>query len=66
MNPQAVLGFYRGGAGFRSAIYAGSSTVNFADKPAPSRKSLPIGVFDPPFNKLSLDEMLEKFASLGI
>jgi hypothetical protein len=36
------------------------------DKPAASRKSLPIGVFDPPFNKLSLDEMLDKFANLGI
>ena len=37
-----------------------------SDKPAASKKSLPIGVFDPPFNKLSLDEMLDKFASLGI
>lgn len=36
------------------------------DKQAAPRKSLPIGVFDPPFNKLSLDEMLDKFASLGI
>jgi sugar phosphate isomerase/epimerase len=30
------------------------------------RKSLPIGVFNPPYNKLSLDQMLEKFSSLGI
>jgi len=30
------------------------------------KKSLPIGVFDPPFNELSLDQMLEKFAALGI
>ena len=36
------------------------------DKPAAPLKSLPIGVFDPPFNKLSLDEMLDKFVSLGI
>ena len=36
------------------------------DKPAAPVKSLPIGVFDPPFNKLSLDEMLDKFVSLGI
>jgi sugar phosphate isomerase/epimerase len=35
------------------------------NKPAVLRK-LPIGVFDPPFNKLSTDEMLDKFASLGI
>jgi hypothetical protein len=27
---QAVLGYYGGGAGFRSAIDAGSSTINFA------------------------------------
>ena len=27
---QAVLRYYRGGAGFRSALYAGSRTVNFA------------------------------------
>jgi sugar phosphate isomerase/epimerase len=36
------------------------------DKLAPTRKSLPIGVFDPPFNKLSLDEMLDRFSTLGI
>jgi sugar phosphate isomerase/epimerase len=29
-------------------------------------KKLPIGVFDPPFNKLSLDDMLDRFASMGI
>jgi sugar phosphate isomerase/epimerase len=36
------------------------------DKPAAAKKSLPIGVFDPPFKNLSLDEMLDRFASLGI
>jgi sugar phosphate isomerase/epimerase len=36
------------------------------NKAATPKKSLPIGVFDPPFNKLSLDEMLDKFAGLGI
>lgn len=30
------------------------------------RKSLPIGVFDPPFHNLSLDQMLERFSTLGI
>jgi hypothetical protein len=29
-------------------------------------KKLPIGVFNPPFRKLSLDEMLDKFSGLGI
>jgi sugar phosphate isomerase/epimerase len=36
------------------------------EKPATPGKGLPIGVFDPPFNKLSLDEMLERFSTLGI
>jgi sugar phosphate isomerase/epimerase len=31
-----------------------------------SQKKLPIGVFNPPFRKLSLDEMLDKFSSLGV
>jgi sugar phosphate isomerase/epimerase len=29
-------------------------------------RKLPIGVFNPPFHALSLDEMLEKFSSLGV
>lgn len=29
-------------------------------------RKLPVGVFNPPFRKLSLDEMLEKFLGLGI
>jgi hypothetical protein len=31
-----------------------------------NQKKLPIGVFNPPFRKLSLDEMLDKFSSLGV
>jgi sugar phosphate isomerase/epimerase len=31
-----------------------------------SRRKLPIGVFNPPFRRLSVDEMLDKFASLGV
>jgi len=34
--------------------------------PQPVPRKLPIGVFNPPFQKLSLDEMLDKFSSLGI
>jgi sugar phosphate isomerase/epimerase len=34
--------------------------------PKPNVKKLPIGVFNPPFRKLSLDEMLDKYVSLGI
>ncbi len=33
---------------------------------ATPKKSLPIGVFNPPFRKLSLDEMLDQFSKLGI
>ena len=36
------------------------------EKPAAAPRKLPIGVFDPPFNQLSLDEMLDKFAAMGI
>ena len=32
----------------------------------PGPKKLPIGVFNPPFHGLSLDQMLDKFSSLGI
>jgi sugar phosphate isomerase/epimerase len=34
--------------------------------PAAPKKTLPIGVFNPPFRKLSLDEMLDQFSKLGI
>ena len=34
--------------------------------PGAQRKTLPIGVFNPPFRNLSLDQMLAKFSSLGI
>jgi sugar phosphate isomerase/epimerase len=36
------------------------------DKPAAPLKSLPIGVFDPPFNDLSVDQLLDKLSSLGL
>ena len=35
-------------------------------KPVTSKKRLPIGVFNPPFRSLSLDQMLDKFSSLGV
>lgn len=34
--------------------------------PSPSTRSIPIGVFDPVYDHLSLDEMLEKISALGI
>src|ERR1700722_2797944 len=36
------------------------------DKPAAPLKRLPIGVFDPPFEDLSVDQLLDKLSSLGI
>jgi sugar phosphate isomerase/epimerase len=43
-----------------------SAQSPLTDKPATSKKRLPIGVFSPPFRSLSLDQMLDKFSSLGI
>src|ERR1700684_4595638 len=43
-----------------------SLSASAQDNTSTPRKSLPIGVFDPPFNKLSLDEMLDRFSTLGI
>jgi hypothetical protein len=34
--------------------------------PLRAKKSIPIGVFDPVYQKLSLDEMLEKVSALGL
>jgi sugar phosphate isomerase/epimerase len=48
-------------AGKAEAIPAASP----AAVPAPRRK-IPIGVFDPVYNNLSLDEMLDKISALGI
>jgi sugar phosphate isomerase/epimerase len=45
------------------AVSAQSST---AVKQASRVKTLPIGVFNPPFRSLSLDQMLDKFAAMGV
>jgi sugar phosphate isomerase/epimerase len=44
------------------AALAGSGQTT----PSPAVKKLPIGVFEPPFKSLSLDEMLDKFSTMGI
>src|SRR5271170_7803851 len=66
MNRRQFLGTTA--AALASAPLSVPAPAAFAvqDKASAPKKSLPIGVFDPPFNKLSLDEMLDKFASLGI
>jgi sugar phosphate isomerase/epimerase len=45
-----------------------SETDDSGSKPVPKDKArkIPIGVFDPVFDKLSLDEMIDKISSMGI
>src|SRR5581483_11078450 len=45
-----------------------SETDDSGSKPVPQNiaRKIPIGVFDPVFDKLSLDEMIEKIAAMGI
>src|ERR1700758_4586403 len=66
MNRRQFLGTTA--AAIASAPLSGVAPAQPVGQEGPSapKKSLPIGVFDPPFNKLSLDEMLDRFASLGI
>src|ERR1700675_1786939 len=47
------------------AITASAGSPSSADTPR-TRKKIPIGVFDPVYEKLSLDEMLEKVSALGL
>src|ERR1700761_6484314 len=68
MNRRQFLGTTAAAALASAAPFSPSSsaqTTTQTGQPTPLKK-LPIGVFDPPFNKLSLDEMLDRFASLGI
>ena len=37
-----------------------------APSPAGAKKKIPIGVFDPVYDHLSLDEMLDKVSALGL
>jgi sugar phosphate isomerase/epimerase len=68
MNRRQFLGTTAAAALASAAPFSSSSPAQSAAQGSPSTpvKKLPIGVFDPPFNKLSLDEMLDRFASLGI
>ena len=58
------------GAAMASSPLASRATETTGEKsgnPAQATpKKLPIGVFNPPFRTLSLDQMLDKFSSLGI
>src|SRR6266480_4118504 len=48
-----------------SALVSPSERDSSSNSTPPARK-IPIGVFDPVFNHLSLDQMIEKISSLGI
>jgi sugar phosphate isomerase/epimerase len=51
------------------ATEAGAQPIPDAARPADTsraRKKIPIGVFDPVYEKLSLDEMLDKVSALGL
>jgi sugar phosphate isomerase/epimerase len=67
--------FLNTASGVMAAAVAGSSlAAEAAAQPARSggadapktRRKIPIGVFDPVYEKLSLDEMLEKVSALGL
>jgi len=68
MNRRQFLGTTAAAALASAAPFSPSSSAQSTSQESQSTtvKKLPIGVFDPPFNKLSLDEMLDKFVSLGI
>src|SRR5262249_53255730 len=42
------------------------SSATSSTAPAGAKKKIPIGVFDPVYNHLSLEEMLEKVSALGL
>jgi len=54
-----------GGIGASAAALPASGSAASADTPR-AKKKIPIGVFDPVYEKLSLDEMLDKVSALGL
>jgi sugar phosphate isomerase/epimerase len=67
MNRRRFLGTTAAALVSAPLSVSASAQLPSQDKPAtPKKKSLPIGVFNPPFHDLSLDQMLDKFSSMGI
>src|SRR6266481_5566970 len=56
----------KGGTASRSGTVSNSATVSGAQASAGSLHKIPIGVFDPVYEKLSLDEMLDRVSALGL
>src|SRR6202521_765512 len=56
------------GASFSGPVGAasGSAAASSAQTASGSLRKIPIGVFDPVYNKLSLDEMLDRVSALGL
>jgi len=56
-----------GGVKMKDSIAGASSSSKQQSKGSPStQRKIPIGVFDPVYDKLSLDEMLDKVSALGL
>jgi sugar phosphate isomerase/epimerase len=68
MNRREFLGssFAAGATLAANQLPVHASQTESASSPAKPMKNLRIGVFNPPFHKLSLDEMLDKYSEMGI
>ena len=55
-----------GGSSETGALPQPSSGSVLSPEQSQRRKKIPIGVFDPVYEKLSLDEMLDKVSALGL
>src|SRR5690242_14802411 len=54
------------GAGFPGSNVSSSPAASPSQSSSASLRKIPIGVFDPVYDKLSLDEMLERVSALGL
>ena len=70
MNRREFLGTTAAALATGPTSLAAAQGTQFSANETPTRsavtKSLPIGVFNPPFRHLTLDQMLEKFSQLGV
>src|SRR4029077_11812957 len=62
-----LAGAFRGGASVKGSMMGAEAEPRKRSVSSPStQRKIPIGVFDPVYEKLSLDEMLDKVGSLGL
>ena len=55
-----------GASGSESRMSSGATPGNSQEKPPATKRKIPIGVFDPVYENLSLDAMLDKVSALGL